>query len=50
MGDTACGEALKGSEFGTEETELLLVMLADFVMLGFEIVEGLADDVEFIHL
>lgn len=45
-----CASALVGVEFCAEETEILFVLLADFAMGCLEVVEGLADDVEFVDL
>ena len=42
--------ALIGIELCTEYADVVLVLLADFAMLCLEVVEGLADDVEFVDL
>ena len=42
--------ALVGVELGAEDADVLFVLLADFAVLGLEVVEGLADDVELVDL
>ena len=42
---------LTGSkQFGAKTSDLVLIGLADFGVLSFEIVQGLADDIQFIDL
>lgn len=45
-----CASAFVGVEFCAEDAEVLFVLLADFAMCCLELVEGLADDVEFVDL
>ena len=45
-----CSSTLELVEFCAEDADVVLVLLANLAVLCFEVVEGLADDVEFVDL
>jgi hypothetical protein len=45
------GDALsKGDQLGSESVHLILVLLTDFAMLSFEIIQRLSNNVELVDL